>query len=152
MDNDVILQDPLLKVDILMWRVTKLLIKNKKQILERFSLTCSQFEILSAINYFSRIKKEIIQIDLSEKADIDPMTTSTILRNLEKKKLITRHRSPTNTRTVIVRLTSEGITLLNKAFEQIKLSSDLIYQEVNKDHLISQLLKLSDKLNKLLTV
>lgn len=147
MNQKKILQDPISKMDILIWKVFKLLIKNKKQVLEKFGLTCSQFDILSAVNYFSTIKSETIQIDLSEKTDIDPMTTSAILRRLEKKGLITRHRSTTNTRTVLVELTHDGLILLSQAAMQIKSSNKKIYEEIDKDWLTSQLLKLSDKLN-----
>lgn len=147
MNQKEISQDPIFKMDILMWRVIKLLIKNKKQVLEKFGLTCSQFDILSAINYFSKIKTEIIQVNLSEKADIDPMTTSTILRNLEKKGLITRHRNTVNTRTVLVELTDSGTDLLAKAAIEIQLSNEKMYKEIDKDRLTSQLLKLSNKLN-----
>lgn len=137
------------KVDMLMWQVTKQLIKNKKQILDKFSLTCSQFEMLYALYSYSGSKDEIIQIYLSEKTGIDPMTTSTILRNLQKKGLITRTRSTVNTRTVIVKLTKEGKELYEKALTKINVSSRLIYQDVNESDLSSQLKILSDKLNKL---
>jgi len=148
MNQKEIWRDPILKMDILMWRVIKLLIRRKKHILERFGLTCSQFDMLSAINHYSTLKSEIIQINLSEKTDIDPMTTSTILRNLEKKGLITRRRNIENTRTIIVRLTDEGIRLLEEACLLIKLSNMKLYENVDKEHLISQLLKLYNKLNK----
>jgi len=149
MNQKEIPQDPILKMDILMWQVIKLLIKNKKQILEKFGLTCSQFDILSALNYFSNFKTEIIQIDLSERASIDPMTTSTILRNLERKGLIARQRGTVNTRTVLVELTTDGLNLLNEALLEIKISNKKIFQviDIDKDLLISQLLKLSNKLN-----
>jgi len=147
MDQKESSQDPILKMDILMWRVIKLLIKNKKHVLEKFGLTCSQFDILYAINYFSNIQTEIIQINLSEKANIDPMTTSTILRNLERKGFITRCRSTVNTRTVLVKLTDTGLSLLEEAFVQIKSSSRKIYEDIDRDRLSSQLLKLSNKLN-----
>jgi len=149
MNHREILKDPQVKMDMLMTHVSKLLAKNKRQILDKFELTCSQFDILTAIYYFTYKKVEIIQVDLSEKTGIDPMTTSTILRNLQKKGLITRNRSIVNTRTVIVELTQDGMAILEKASIQIKSSSDLIYKDINRNDLTSQLLKLSDKLNKL---
>lgn len=149
MDQQIISQDHISKMDILIWRVIKLFIRNKKHILENLNLTCSQFEILSAIHHLQDVKADIIQAELSEKASIDPMTTSTILRNLEKKGLITRQRSVINTRTVIVELTKDGIELLEKAYHQIRLSSELIYQDINQKYLASQLAKLSDRLYKL---
>jgi len=149
MNKRVILEDPIFKMDILVWRVIKLLMKSKRHTLEKFGLTCSQFDILSAIDYYSNIKTEIIQTNLSEKAEIDPMTTSTILRNLERKGLIRRNRGTVNTRIVIVELTDDGYELLEKAALQIKLSNKIIYNEIDKSWLTSQLMRLSDKLNKL---
>jgi len=140
-------EDPILKMDILVWRIIKLLIKSKKQTLDRFGLTSSQFDILSAIDHFSKIRTEIIQMDLSEKANIDPMTTSTILRNLEKKGLITRRRNTINTRTVLVELTREGTDTLKKATKQIRQISKKIYENVDEEWLKIQLMKISDKLN-----
>jgi len=147
MDYHEILQDPILKMDILMWRVIKQFIKTKKQILEKSGLTCSQFDLLSAIQYYSAVKKEIIQIDLSQKTDIDPMTTSTILRNLERKGLVMRQRSTVNTRTILVQLTDRGINLLQQATSEIREAGKNIYQDIDKEWMIGQLLKLYDKLN-----
>ena len=144
-----LLQDSTLKLDILIWRVLKLFIKNKKRILAGSDLTFSQFEILSAVYYLQHMKPEVIQVDLSENTSIDPMTTSTVLRNLQKKGLINRKRSTVNTRTVTVGLTAKGMKLLEKAYQHVEVSNKSIYRGINKKQLISQLVKLSEKLNKL---
>jgi len=138
------------QVDSLMWKVTKLLTKQKKILLDEFDLTCSQFEILAAIYEFTKDKKnEVIQINLSEKANIDPMTTSTVLRNLQKRNLIKRERGLVNTRTVEVELTTEGEKLYCLAQQKLNRMTKDIYQNLDQQQLTSQLLKLSDKLNKL---
>jgi len=142
-------KNAMLGIDVLMWRVFKLFLKNKKQILEQLGLTCSQFEILSAIQYLLNVIPEIIQVDLSERTAIDPMTTSMILRNLQKKGLVTRHRSTVNTRAVIVEITEKGTKLLEKAYRRMKIQSKLIYRDVDERCLTSQLVKISEKLNKL---
>ena len=90
-------------IDHLFNQVIKLWTKRKKQVLDNCGLTHSQFEILSAIYHFTVSRQEIIQIDLSEKTGIDPMTTSTILRNLEKKQFVTRMRGTENTRVVYIK-------------------------------------------------
>lgn len=137
------------KMDLLVYQVIKLWMKHKKHVLDKFGLTSSQFEVLSAIYYFTNTKKEIIQIDISEKTGIDPMTTSTILRNLEKKGLITRMRGIENTRIVIVSITKEGLDLYNKAFVNLRKVNETLYNKVDKKNLSAQLLILSDELNKL---
>jgi DNA-binding MarR family transcriptional regulator len=136
------------RVDNLMWKVTKLLHKKKKMILEEFDLTCSQFDILTAIYQASINKEEVIQINLSEKTNIDPMTTSTILRNLQKRGLIRRERGLINTRTVEVELTESGKELYYMAQKNIEKMREDIYQHLDQKQFTSQLLILSDKLNK----
>ncbi len=136
-------------VDSLIGHVFKLWIRNKKQILDEFGLTGSQYEVLSAIYNLSSLRKEIIQIDLSEEAGIDPMTTSTILRNLEKKEYIRRARGTVNTRIVIVELTEKGKCLYNLASSKVKAVSNTIYQNIDEQNLTRQLVLLSKELNKL---
>lgn len=138
------------KVDNLMWKVTKLLTKKKKMILDEFELTCSQYDILAALDQSSMHDDsgEVIQINLSEKTQIDPMTTSTILRNLQKKRLIKRERGLINTRTVEVELTPEGKELYNKAQNKIEKMRYELYQSVDEKQFTSILLILTDRLNK----
>lgn len=137
------------RVDNLMWKVTKLLTKKKKMILDGFQLTCSQFDILAAIHHFSMSSDEVIQINLSEKTQIDPMTTSTVLRNLQKRGLIKRERGLVNTRTIEVELTESGKVLYNLAQEGLDRMKEDIYQNLDEKELASQLVKLSNKLNKI---
>lgn len=144
-----ITNDSYQNVNIIMWQVIKQMYRIKKHDLEQFGLTCSQFEIMSAIYQISKTREEIIQINLSEKTQIDPMTTSTILRNLQRRGLITRERSQTNTRTVIVQITPSGEDLYKRALYKVGKTTEYIYQNTNDKLLISQLLILSDKLNNL---
>lgn len=137
------------KVNRLMSQVFRQVNKLRKQDLDQFGITCSQFEILSAIYQLSQHNEEIIQIDLSERTLIDPMTTSTILRNLQRRGLITRERSLINTRTVIVRITPLGEEIYKKALSKVGKTAEYIYHDTNNSLLMSQLLILSDKLNKL---
>lgn len=136
-------------VDSLIGHVFKLWIRSKKQILDEFKLTGPQFEILSAIYYLSTQKQEIIQIDLSEETGIDPMTVSTILRNLEKNQMITRVRGTINTRVVYVELTQPGKSLYQLASSKMSSCCENLYRNIDKKNLTSQLLVLSDELNKL---
>lgn len=136
-------------MDSLIGYVLKQWIRNKKQILDEFGLTGPQYEILSAVYNLTNRQREIIQIDLSEKAMIDPMTTSTILRNMEKKGYIIRTRGTVNTRIVIVQLTEKGNALYNLATSKIDAVSNKLYKNIDEQNLTSQLLQLSNELNKL---
>lgn len=138
-----------INVDSLIGHVFKLWLRTKKQILDEFSLTGSQYEVLSAIYYLGSYKKEIIQIDLAEETGIDPMTISTILRNLEKNNIITRVRGTKNTRVIYVELTENGKSLYTIASTKMSLCCNNLYRNIDEKNLTSQLLVLSKELNKL---
>ncbi len=125
------------KLEILTCKVSKMLHKKRNRLLSSFELTGPQFDILSAIYQFSIQKREIIQIDLSNTTEIDPMTTSTILRNLQRKGLITRSRGVINTRTVEIEFTPKGFELYKKASVKIKSMNESLFQNIDKEHLVS---------------
>jgi len=136
-------------VDSLIGHVFKLWMRTKKQILDEFDLTGPQYEVLSAIYYLGNYKKEIIQIDLSAETGIDPMTISTILRNLEKNNIITRARGTVNTRVIYIELTEKGNALYNTASTKMSSCCNNLYRNIDEKNLTSQLLVLSNELNKL---
>lgn len=138
-----------INVDSLIGYVFKLWMRSKKQILDEFGLTGSQYEVLSAIYHLSNLRKEIIQIDLSEETGIDPMTTSTILRNLAKNNMITRVRGTVNTRVIYIELTDKGRSLYNEASSKMSVCCNDIYRNIDEKDFIAQLLVLSNELNKL---
>jgi len=136
------------RVDNLMWKVTKLLTRRKKAILDEYNLTCSQFDILAAVYQSIKTNSEVIQIYLSKKAQIDPMTTSTVLRNLQKRDLIKRERGLINTRTIEVKLTEKGEKLFLAAQNRFEDMKEHLYENLDQQQFTSQLLKLSDTLIK----
>jgi len=136
-------------VDSLIGYVFKLWMRSKRQILDEFGLTGSQYEVLSAIYNMSNYKKDIIQIDLSEETGIDPMTISTILRNLEKNNMVTRVRGTVNTRVIYIELTDMGKSLYNIASSKMSICCNNLYRNIDERNLTAQLLVLSNELNKL---
>lgn len=137
------------QVDDLLWEVITLLTKKKTEILNEFDLTMAQYDILVAICHFSDNKEEIIQINLAEKAHKNPMTTSTILKNLEERKFIKRERGLVNTRTVKVNLTQAGKNFYISVKQRIDEVSAELFKNIHHKHFTSQLLILSDELNKM---
>lgn len=137
-----------INIDALISHVLKLWSRSKKQILGEFGLTGSQFEILTALYDLSASGRDIIQINLSKETGIDPVTTSTILRNLEKGSIITRARGRINTRVIYIGLTDSGKDLYKTASVKMANCCDNIYHSVDKEILTIQLLSLSRELNK----
>lgn len=99
----------------------------------------------------SKNNTEATQIILSQETEIDPMTTSTILRNLQKKGLISRRESTTDTRARIVEVTDAGAELFVRAITKVKEKQEKLFENIDKEALkthLQLLLNEMDKLNK----
>ncbi|WP_029904638.1 MarR family winged helix-turn-helix transcriptional regulator [Prevotella sp. 10(H)] len=139
MDGNCKLGNPTEDVGYLIWRVSKYWQRGKHKVLDEFGLTSSQMELLGAIYHMSKHKMEATQIILSQETDIDPMTTSTILRNLEKKGLISRRESETDTRARIVETTPAGEELFEKAIIKLKTEQNRLFKNIDMEGLKTQL-------------
>lgn len=106
--------------DFLMWQVMNQWQKGKNVILEQYSLTSPQMTLLASILWLTQQKREVTQIVLASHAHIDPMTTSTVLRTLQKKGLIIRKEHATDTRAKLVILSKEGIKLTIQALRSVE--------------------------------
>jgi len=128
------------EIGYLIWRVSKIWQRGKHKLLDEFGLTGSQLELLGAIYHMQKENnQEATQIILSQVTDIDPMTTSTILRNLEKKGLISRRESTTDTRARIVEVTTAGSALFEKAIIKVKEGQEMLFDNIDKNALRNQL-------------
>lgn len=139
--------DPQNDIGYLIWQILKFWQRGKHRILDEYGITASQLEVLGAIYNKSKTYKEVTQIVLSQETNIDPMTISTILRNLQKKGLIDRTESPTDTRARIVEFTDEGNELFAKAMVKVKERQEYLFRNIDKDALRSQLQILLKELN-----
>lgn len=138
-----------LNVDTLLNHVFKQWVRGRKHLLDEFGLTIPQYEVLSAISTLAYTRREIIQTDLSKETRIDPMNISTILRNLEKNKLITRVRGTIDTRVVYIELTESGRLLHQQASNRMTSCCQQLYGNIDEKNLTIQLIKLSNELNKI---
>src|SRR5690606_19847244 len=74
-------------------------------------LTAPQLAVLTAIGQHG----EISTTRIAEQVDVSAATTVTILDNLERHGLVTRHRSSEDRRIVYSRLTQTGVGVLARA-------------------------------------
>lgn len=135
-------------IGFLIWRISKFWQRGKHRSLDEFGLTGPQLEILAALYHLSLHKSDVTQIDLSQEADVDPMTTSTILRNLQRKGLVDRKESQIDTRARNIELTNEGLLLFEKAIAKIKLTQEKLFVNLDKEALRTQLQLLLAELDK----
>lgn len=105
--------------DFLLWQVYSQWQKGKNKVLEKHDLTSPQLTLLASIFWLKQQKQEVTQILLSNTANIDRMTTSTVLRTLQKKELITRVEHPTDTRAKTVDLSEIGKKITVTALQTV---------------------------------
>jgi len=108
----------------LLWQVTNLWQREIKKALEQYNLTHSQFVLLASVLWLSEHKKIVTQILLSSHTKIDPMTTSTVLRTLQKRGLLERQEHLTDTRAKIITLTAGGRKIAIRAVKTVEKFDD----------------------------
>jgi len=143
------LENPTDDIGYLIWRISKFWQRGKHRLLDEFGLTGPQLELLGAIYHMSKMKMEATQIILSQETDIDPMTTSTVLRNLQKKGLINRRESTVDTRARVVEVTEAGSELFVKATTKVKESQKTLLENLDKEALKTQLQRLLQEMDRL---
>lgn len=109
--NSFLFQDANQSTGFLLWQVTNLWQREIKLALNKHQLTHAQFVLIASIYWLSLHNQVITQIVLSKHTKIDPMTTSTVLRSLAQKGLISRQENLTDTRAKTIALTPEGIQM-----------------------------------------
>jgi len=105
--------------DFLLWQVYSQWQRGKNKVLEKHDLTSSQLTLLTAIYWLKQQKQEVTQILLSQTANVDRMTTSTVLRTLEKKGFVSRVEHSTDTRAKTVDLSASGRRITVTALQTV---------------------------------
>src|SRR5690242_11721044 len=118
--------------EFLLWQVTTLWQKGKSVALEKYNLTNPQMTLLASILWLTQQKKEVTQIILSSQANIDPMTTSIVLRTLQSKGLVIREEHSTDTRAKIVALSNEGRKLTIQALKSVETFNKNFFNPLGK--------------------
>ncbi len=104
----------------LLWQVTSLWQRNLNALLKKHNLTHAQFVVLVSSYWLETKSPRVTQVQIASHAKIDVMLTSNILRTLEKKKLVIRTHSKTDTRAKEVKVTEKGLTILQPAFKEVE--------------------------------
>lgn len=103
-----------------LWQVSSEWQRGVKRALDSIDITPSQSMILSSLLFLSKQQEVVTQVDLALHSKIDPMTTSTIIRILERKELVKRKEHRTDTRAKMVVLTSYGTKITKQALKIIE--------------------------------
>ena len=104
----------------LLGQVTMLWQRKQKKVLDPLDLTQTQFVLLAALGWLSKMSSSVTQIDIANQSNADRMMVSKVLRTLEEKGFITRHEHETDTRAKTINLTNEGELVLQKAIIEVE--------------------------------
>jgi DNA-binding MarR family transcriptional regulator len=117
----------------LLWQVTNLWQREMRKALEQYDLTHSQFVLMASILWLSQTHENVTQVLLSNHTKIDPMTTSTVLRTLQKKGMLKRKEHKTDTRAKTVALTANGQKIAKLAVKTVALFDNAFFAPLGKD-------------------
>lgn len=132
----------LLNTAYLLLNASKKLKYNLNQTMEHYGLTAQQWAVIQRIG---QSEESLTAGQISQSLDIDKQTLSGIIKRLEEKNLIVRHRVPTDRRAFLLHLSSDeekDLRLYKKASEEVLeqfLSPLTLTERETLDHLLSKL-------------
>jgi DNA-binding MarR family transcriptional regulator len=104
----------------LLWQSASVWQRELRRVLEPLDITHSQCFLLISIDSLSNGNIPVTQISISNLAKIDPMTTSTVLRTLQTKGLVSRKSHSDDSRAKAIVLTAKGKVLVKKALAAVE--------------------------------
>lgn len=116
-----------------------------KKILQPLGLTHPQFVVLAVTAYLQNQGENVTQSMIATRSEIDPMTTSQIIKLLDKKKLLKKEPHPTDTRANVICLLEEGIQKVSQSVHLIEEFDHIFFGVLQSDenHFMESLKKLS---------
>lgn len=96
-----------------LYAVSKEIVRKYTPFLNEIDLTYTQYIVMMVMWEHGTVTVK----ELGKKLYLDSGTLTPLLKNLEKKGLVTRERSAEDERVLIVRITDEGMQLRDKAVE-----------------------------------
>lgn len=107
--------DPEQSNGFLLWVSANAWQRRQRAALAELGLTQPQFRLLAGIAWLTREGDAASQVRLARHAHADPMTTSQVVRALEKKGLVRRVTNPADSRARHLKATARGRKLAREA-------------------------------------
>jgi len=128
----------------LLWCVSVAWRSSIEATLKPLDLTHPQFVVLASTAWLTKDGNHINQLDISKASELDPNTTSQVLRGLEAKKYIKRKQT-VNERSKNPTLTNLGSSVLDKALPAVE-AADAKFFEILASKEMSTLIKIFQKI------
>jgi len=97
------------------------------------NLTHPQFVLLASLGWLTRNHTDVTQVELASHCSTDVNMTSQVLRSLEQKGYIERHRRKGDERSKLPRLTEKGTKLVEQAIPLVEKVDDDFFGKVEPE-------------------
>lgn len=108
----------------LLWQVSTKWRREIEAVLATLNLTHPQFVLLTSLGWLTRHHVAVTQVELARHCNADVNMTSQVLRSLEQKGYINRHRRKGDERSKFPKLTEEGAKVIEKAIPLVEKVDD----------------------------
>jgi DNA-binding MarR family transcriptional regulator len=115
----------------LLWLMCNKWQAQQRLALKPFDLTHVQFVLLACLVYAA--EDGLTQVQLAERAEMDPMMTSQVLRKLEAKGFVQRLSNAADKRAVSVEVTNEGVELIERSMVAVEEVDKKFFSVIEKD-------------------
>lgn len=111
----------------LLWQVNMRRAREMNRALNPLDLTYTQFVVMAALMWVSRSQEHVSQSDVAADCNLDRMMVSKILRDFDKRGLVRRTPSSTDTRAKNVDPTDAGKALFEQAIATVKVADQAFF-------------------------
>ena len=116
----------------LLWRVSNVWQREQRQALQPFGITHTQFVALAVASWFGR-QEPVTQAQLSQLTGSDPMTTSQVVRALEKLGYFERAPHPDDTRAKVISVSATGRDVAARAMQVVEATDQAFFEELGDE-------------------
>jgi MarR family transcriptional regulator, organic hydroperoxide resistance regulator len=117
----------------LLWQVSTKWRREIEAALATLNLTHPQFVLLASLGWLTRHHTDVTQVELARHCSTDVNMTSQVLRSLEQKGYIERHRRLGDERSKLPRLTEKGVKLVEQAIPLVEKVDDDFFGKLDKE-------------------
>lgn len=117
----------------LLWQVSTKWRREIEKALAILNLTHPQFVLLASLGWLTRHHTDVTQVELARHCSTDVNMTSQVLRSLEQKGYIERHRRKGDERSKFPRLTEKGAKLVEQAIPLVEKVDDDFFGKLGFD-------------------
>ncbi len=114
----------------LLWKVSTKWRREIEAALATLNLTHPQFVLLANLGWLTRHHTDVTQVELARHCGADVNMTSQVLRSLEQKGYIERHRRKGDERSKLPRLTEKGVKLVEQAIPLVEKVDDDFFSKL----------------------